>query len=351
MTDKNKTALLINDPAYIDKFSSTLTPELIEDKTFRTIRQGSATNTLTKVKVNKGDKGLTIDEITGVATVSQDGLTLSVADFNTLVSGLKTSTYKLLDALTTVFTESGARSPFVTLPLDTYMDMCGLKNKKEARKQVNEDLEALFGLTLSFKGKSKRDRDFIDIRLCEAKGIKNSIINFSFSQTFYKILMGYPVMPYPPQLWRLNARTNPNSYYLLRKIAEHKNMNVGKTNEDIIAVSTLLKIAKHIPSYDEVISSESRSTDRRIIQPFERDMNALSDTLTWEYCHSHGVPLTDEELANFDYRVFSTIYIRTIWKTYPDQTKRLERISESRTANLSKKHKKTAPSDKTESSA
>lgn len=345
MTDKNKITLLVNEPAYIDKFSSTLTPELIEDKTFRTIRQGSATNTLTKVKVNKGDKGLTIDEITGVATVSQNGLTLSVADFNTLLNGLKTSTYKLLDALTTVFTESGGRSPLVTLPLDTYMDMCGLKNKKEARKQVNEDLEALFALTLSFKGKSKRDRDFIDIRLCEAKGIKNSIINFSFSQSFYNILMGYPVMPYPPQLWRLPLNKNPNSYYFLRRISEHKNMNVGKPNEDIIAVSTLLNSTPLLPSYDEVIKSDNRSTDRRIIQPFERDMNAFEDTLTWEYCHSHGVPLTDAELENFNYRIFSNIYIHTIWKTYPDQTKRLERISESRTANLSKKNKKTAPSD------
>ena len=323
-------------------------PDTREDASFRTIRQGSATNALTKVKVKENTKGLTIDEVTGVATLSQDGLTLSVSDFNSMMSGLKTSTYKLLDALTVVFTESGAKSPLVTLPLDEYMYMCGWSDKKEARKQVNADLEALFSLKVSFKGKSKREQDFMDIRICDAKGIKNGIINFSYSQPFYNILMGYPVMPYPPQLWRLNARTNPNSFFLLRKISEHKNMNIGKPNEDIIAVSTLLKVAKHLPTYDEVMTSDNRGTDRRIIQPFERDLNALSDTLSWEYCHSHGVPLTDEELQSFDYKLFSSIYIHTIWNIYPDQTKRLEKMAEEKADKKKRSTKKKAPSDETE---
>lgn len=335
-------AVLLQEPVYIDKVIPTLTPSPIADKTFSTIRQGAATNTLTKVRPKSG-VNMAIDEITGAATIRKGGLTLSIADFNNMLSGLKTSTYKLLDALTVVFTENGAKSTIVALPLDEYMYKCGLKDKKEARKQVNEDLEILFNLKLSFKGRSKRGQDFVDIRICDTKGIKNGIITFNFSHPFYNILMGYPVMPYPAQLWRLNAKTNPHSFYLLRKISEHKNMNIGKKNEDIIAVETLLKDAQAIPSYDEVMAS-GRQLDQRIIQPFERDMNALDDTLAWEYCHSNGAPLTDEELQTFSYPLFIKLLVRTTWLSYPDQTQRLqtkaERLGQAKKKRTATKKKK-----------
>lgn len=323
--------------------------EFTDTSTFSTIRQGSATNALTKIKPKIG-KNLELDAITGAATIKQGGLALSIPDYSKLVSGgLKTSTYKLLDALTVVFTESGGKSTTVTLSLDEYMKKCGLKDKKEARKQVTADLEALFNMRLSFTGRKKTDQDFLDLRICDAKGIKNGIITFNFSAPFYKVIMGYPVMPYPAQLWKLDAKANPNSYYLLRKIAEHKNMNIGKKNEDIIAVSTLLKVCPSIPSYNDVVKSSNRSTTERIINPFERDLNALADTLTWEYCHSNGQPLTDEELTLFNYEIFNGLLIRTTWRQYPDQTARLETKAERVAAKKKPAPKKKKPDAAAES--
>ena len=153
---------------------------------------------------------------------------------------------------------------------------------------------------------------------------RDGIITFTFSQDFYNILLGYPVMPYPPQLWTLNSKRNPNSYYLLRKIAEHKNMNAGKKNEDIISVKTLLASAPFIPSYG-VVTKSDRHYDTRIIQPFERDMDALTDTLKWEYCHSNNARITDEEAASLDYSLFSKLLVHIQWEQYPDQTARLEK--------------------------
>lgn len=287
------------------------------------MRQGQATAQLTKIKATK--RNTKIDPVTHTATITAGSMTVTIPNYDAL-TGLKTSTYKLLDALTTILTETGAKSPAVTMPLDDYMKLRGLRDRKEARKQVAEDLDTLYNTSISFKEKrkGKEGRDFLDMRICDAKGIKKGVIFFSFGSTFFHLLKGYSVMPVQPQLWALNDKRNPNSYYLLRKLMEHKNMNAGKRNEDLIAVKSLLEACPNIPRYNEVMS-QSRHVNRLIIEPFERDMNALEDTLTWEYCHRNGDPLTGAELDTFSYEVFAGALIRTIWKNYPDQTERLER--------------------------
>lgn len=298
-----------------------------ERSTFSTIRQGTATNALTKVRPGT-KRNTAIDPITGTATIKQGTLIITIPNFEKL-TGFKTSTYQLLDALTVALTESGAKSPVVALSLEEYMAKRGLKDRKEARKQAIADLETLYNATISFKEKRKKGQgqDFHDIRIIDSKGIRKGVITVSFGTAFYNILLGYPVMPYPVQLWTLNGKHNPNSFYILRKIAEHKNMNVGKKNEDTIAVKTLLTVAPDIPSYEEVMAKD-RAVSRKIIEPFERDMDALEDTLTWEYCHSNNTQLTDEELATMNYETFIKLLIRTNWKQYPDQTTRLEKKAE-----------------------
>lgn len=312
---------------------------------FSTIRQGNITNDLTKIRPRESNTS--VDFITGAATTTQGNFAITFPDLDGL-QGLKTSTYKLLDAITVALTESGAKSAKVTLPLDEYMSKCGLKDRKEARKQAGADLETLFNARVTYKEKARKrgrkagteEPDFYDMRICEAKGIRNGIISFSFGESFFNLLKGYPVMPYPPQLWRLSSKCNPNSFYFLRKISEHKNMNVGKKNEDTIAVKTLLAAAPYMPSYDEVMSSD-RALNRRIVEPFERDMDELAETLTWEYCHINGAPLTDEEASGMDYNIFSGLNVHVFWKEYPDQAARLEAKAERQAAkrNASKKKK------------
>lgn len=299
--------------------------KLPEQQTFSMIRQGTATNALTKIRASNAV--VTENKIKKTTTLTQGDASLTLPSL--LVDGLKTSAYQLLDALTVVFTETGAKSPTIFMGLNDYMGKRGLTNKKEARNQVKADLEELYEASIGFKQKRGKSEpvDFKDMRIISSKGIDRGVIEVTLSTDFYHILLGYQVMNYPAQLWTLNNRRNPNSYYFLRKISEHKNMNVGKKNEDTIAVKTLLGIAPNIPTYEEVMKSD-RALNRRIIEPFERDMNALEDTLEWEYCHTNGTPLTDEELDSFSYDVFINLLIKTNWNTYPDQTARLERKEE-----------------------
>ena len=312
-------------------------------KDFSTIRQGTSTNALTKLRATEG-KGLTIDQITGDATIKNGNFILTIPKYEQL-TGLKTSTYQLLDAITVALTESGAKSPTVILPLEEYVKRRGLKDRKEAKTQAKADMEILRGASFSWEERrGKKTESYSFVNLADSGEIRrNGDIVFTYGNTFYNILLGYPVMPYPAQLQTLNSKRNPNSYYLLRKIAEHKNMNIGKKNEDIIAVKTLLSVAPFIPSYEEVMSGNRNIADR-IIGVFERDMDALETTLSWNYCHSLDQPLTDEELNTMSYATFEGLMIHTEWRNYPDQTARLERKAEA-IAQAQQKKKRT-PSKK-----
>ena len=313
-------------------------------KDFSTIRQGTSTNALTKLRATEG-KGLTIDQITGDATIKNGNFILTIPKYEQL-TGLKTSTYQLLDAITVALTESGAKSPTVILPLEEYMKRRGLKDRKEAKTQAKADMEILRGASFSWEEKrGKKVESYAFVNLADSGEIRrNGDIVFTYGNTFYNILLGYPVMPYPAQLQTLNSKRNPNSYYLLRKIAEHKNMNIGKKNEDIIAVKTLLSVAPFIPSYEQVLSGNRNIADR-IIGVFERDMDALETTLSWHYCHSLEQPLTDEELATMSYATFEGLMIHTEWRNYPDQTARLERKAEA-IAQAQQKKKRTTSKKK-----
>ena len=312
----------------IDGTQEQLSPEAAiihaaDNAAFSSIRQGTATNTLTKIRPT--GRNTTIDAITGAATIKQGGMTVTFPSFET-IDGLKTSTYKLLDAITEVFTTRGSADPVVTLDLAEYMKKCGLKDRKQARAQAQKDLETLRTAAISFKERRRgADAGYYKMNISGGAGITRSgIMMFTFSQDFFNIIKKYPRMPYPTLLYQLNGKRNPNSYYLLRKIAEHKYMNSGKANEDTISVKTLLSAAAFIPSYKEVSKSD-RHYDTRIIEPFERDMDALSTALKWEYCHSNHAPLTDGELSALDYEAFSGLLVHIIWEQYPDQTPRLEK--------------------------
>lgn len=316
-----------------------------EKSPFSTIRQGTATNTLTKLKATEG-KTAVIDKITGTATVTKGNFTLTIPNYTSL-AGLKTSTYQLLDLIIIELTNGGAKTPSVVIPLSAYMERRGLKDRKEAKNQVKADLEVL--RQASITGEEKRGKNtqaYSFVNIADGGEVRrNGDIVFTLGQTFYNMLLGYPVMPYPVQLLALNNKRNPNSYYLLRKIAEHKNMNIAKKNEDIIAVKTLLAVAPNLLSYEEVMATD-RAITRKIIEPFERDMDALEDTLTWTYCHSNNTPLTDEELSSMSYDTFITLLIKTDWKQYPDQTARLERKAERLEQTEKAKKKKTTKKKK-----
>lgn len=303
-----------------------LTPIIIPSTNFNKIRQGKATNALTKMRAT--DENTNTDPYTGETTINSSELALVIPKIDQIGTPT-TATWQLFDMITEEFTD--IKSCDIQITLDKYMKKRGLKDRKEARKQVTKDLELLRVSAINFtepRRKKGEPQGFYKLNISSGAGIsKSGIITFSFSEKFYNLLMSYPVMPYPPQLYAFNNKRNPNSYYLLRKIAEHKNMNVGKKNENTISTKTLIAASPYLPTYKKVMTTD-RHLDKRIIEPFERDMDALSDNLTWEYCHKNGEPLSAEELSAFNYQIFIKCLIHVTWIVYPDQTERLEKKEE-----------------------
>ena len=311
------------------KMDLSVRPEAAQTQNlFGMIKQGPSTNAFTKMRATE-EKGLTVDQITGDATITSGNYILSIPKYAYLTGGLKTSAYQLFDAITLALTENGAKSSTVVIPLSEYMESRGLKNRKEAKEQAKADMEIL--RTASIRCEERKNKEFESygfVNIADSGEVKrNGDIVFTFGTTYYKTLKSYPVMPYSLQALKADNKRNPNTYYLSRKIDELKNMNIGKKNEDIISVRTLLSAAPYLPSYDAVMASD-RAVNRRIIEPFERDMDALSDTRVWTYCHSNGAPLTDEETETMSYDIFKDLLVKIDWKQYPDQTARLERKAE-----------------------
>lgn len=287
-----------------------------EIEKFCCIRQGPSTNNLTKLRADK-KKGLKLNPICDEANIKKGSFILTIPNYSK-IKGLKTSTHQLLDALTIKLTETGALSPKVVLPLSEYMSRRGLKDRKEAKQQAKNDMQILRTASLTWEEKNKEKTEcFKFVNLADCGEVKrNGDIVFTFGSTFFNALLKYSVMPYPNQLQTLNNRKNPNSYCLLRKISEHKSMNIGKINEDLISVRTLLNCAPYIPSYEEVMGT-NRNFKERIIEVFERDMSAFEETATWNYCHKLGKPLSNEELKKMDYNTFENLLVKINWKDYP----------------------------------
>jgi hypothetical protein len=336
---QNKTDPLNDGKTPIPIVPVTRPKEAEELSQFRPIHQGTATNVLTKIKPLSGGN-IELD-LLGNATIREHNMTLLIKEFNVSTNSLKISTNKLLDALTISLTENSSQSSLISLSLDEFMSNCGLKDKRKARAQIKADMETLSRLKISWR--EKRDgkpKDFLDVFVFGGeRGIRNGIIYFSFSQTFFEILKSYPVMPYHRALLQINPQYNPNSYNIGRKMLEHKQMNAGKKNENRIAVASLLKICPDIPSHSKVRDTNREFTGR-IIKPFERDLDALEKLLAWEYCHRNGTPLTEDELKKFSYDAFIKCLVNIYWVEYPDQSRLIEAKAADVTNTSRKKHKK-----------
>ena len=305
--------------------------KLVEQGVLETILQNSTTNALTKFTPNAKDT--VIDPITGEAKITRGDFILKIPHYQQL-AGLKTSTWQLLDALTLKLTANPRkeREATVTLTLDEYMQRRGLKDRKAAKEQAIADMEILKSASFTLEeikgtGKKKDRVSYRFVNLADSGSVeKNGDIILTYGATFHRNLIAAQIMPYSTALLKVNNHRYPNAYYMGRKIDELKNMNAPKPGAgNVIAVKTLLENAPYIPSFEEVAAAD-RAFTRRIIEPFERDLNALEDAFSWEYCHAKGEPLTESELTGFSYETFIKCLVKFTWKDYPDQTKRRETL-------------------------
>ena len=271
-----------------------------------------------------------VDKLTGVARIQRDGLALTIDGFMELTRGLTDTAHMLFDALLMKFTEGPPADKVIELPLREYMDKRGLKDEKEARKQVKEDLEAIRNCYVDGpKGYMKKGEGLQAYFFGGLKGILNSVITFSVSDGFYKLLLEYPVALYPETMLKIDTKNYKHAYPLCRYIYDMKRINAGKGHEDIYSIKALLAACPSLPRYEELDKSKGEIS-RKIIEPFLNNLNHLEDMglFAWTFCHSHGAALSLEEeeqaeLEGIPYSLFETLNIKITFKAYPSQEKRI----------------------------
>lgn len=308
------------------------------------IYQGTATNKLKTVSVANNKP--TIEDYSGDAIIEADGLKILLEKYTTKKTGLRISTQKLIDysiiRLTEVnnYKEKAVEklTTGVCFPLKEYAKALGYdivervtetpdEKKKEkkridkilekVRNRVNEDLEVLYSMSLSWKepkgGVKGKSQDYADVRLLQSKSIQRGIVYIQFTEMMTSYLANAYVMQYPKSLFKLDER-NPVAYQIGYKLALHNCIlnNVKNKTQGIIKVETLLNATGEIKTIESINETDPGHWDRRIKEPLEKALDYLKEKNIlsyWEYSNSKGVPLNDEQAEIKVYEDFIKLYI------------------------------------------
>ena len=306
--------------------------------------QGTATNKLKTVSVTNNKP--TIEDYSGNAVIETDGLKILLEKYTTKKTGLRISTQKLIDYGIVKLTEVNnykektveKLTTGVCFPLKEYAKALGYdvtekitetadEKKKEkkridrilekVRNRVNEDLEVLYSMSLSWKepkgGTKGKSQDYADVRLLQAKSIQRGVVYIQFTEMMTSYLANAYVMQYPKSLFKLDER-NPVAYQIGYKLALHNCIfnNVKKNTQGIIKVETLLNASGEIKTIESINETDPGHWDRRIKEPLEKALDYLKQKNIleyWEYSNSKGVALTDEQAEIKNYDDFIKLYI------------------------------------------
>ena len=230
----------------------------------------------------------------------------------------------------------------VKVTLKEFMKMFGLSDKKNAREQFRAAGECLISLSLKFDyeiykgtGRSRKAvkehfsyyllEGTTEMRTLEKDPVVNSEITFTFSVKVLEYLCTRNILPLNIKLFRLNPHTNPHAYGIGRKLMEHYNANAYKGEPVRLSVRCLLPHCPELPTVEELRETGNREYWQKIYEPVQRDLDALEECgiiASYHYCHSYGIPLTEEELATFTFEDWTEFLIEFTLPDYPIQEER-----------------------------
>lgn len=359
----------------INKIDLLITPvgkeELGNNSKSLPLFHGRATDVI--AEMTKGS--MVKNKLNNTATIEKGEVKLVLDKIDKLKGTLGVSTHKLLSVSIANFTElnhTGKKArkvdfTAINIPLKEYALSCGydvIEHEKEtpeeqekeakraenalknARKKINKDLALLYSTSLSWKEEVRgKQSDYMDVRIIEAKGIRNGLIQLRFSQTFSEYLIKLPMTEYPISLLAIDERKG-NAYSLGYKMSRHYNMdnNQIRKTSGTLKIRSLLKVTDFPDPESPTVKEVGWRT--RIKEPFEKALDELTQKGVledWEYSHSKGVPLTDEEASYFKtFENWANTLLHFTLKDAPDHTERLARRAVEKETTKQKKNKKKA---------
>lgn len=204
-----------------------------------------------------------------------------------------------------------ARKRVVTLTLDEYMKACALSDVKSARDRLNKSLDTLFEAKITTsENVPKRGKVELEMRFATARAkeesrenpIKGGRVAFAFSQEMAEHLSRHGIMPYPRKLLLINTQKYRHAYHIGRYLAWIQDLSAGKEPPYYVSVECVMNWCHVLPTYDEIMKGD-RHIDRKIIEPFHKNLYALVDQAVLEsvsICKENGEELSDEDLQRMD---------------------------------------------------
>lgn len=259
---------------------------------------------------------------------------------------LSASTLQLVDMIGYTANLNGLNNKHIFISFKDYKEIKGLKNLRRARESMKDFANSLFNVRFNidskFYGKEvtfnivqvtaldKVDylkSNYVDINELARKGGLDIILN----EFYFNLLKDSKPLPLHVNYFKLDPRYDANSITIYRKMAELKAMNIGKPNENIYSVKTLLN-ATGIPSKEEVDNS-GRQVYQRIIEPFYKALEKLN-FVDWCLIHADNTPYSDDDFnpsknisgdnitkAGVTYEQFIKSKVVASWKEYPNEQK------------------------------
>lgn len=309
-------------------------------------------------------QNIQIDAISHSGTMQSEGVLITIDE--EAIEDISAQTFKVLIILLKVLTaqlphesavtaEAVNKGRTVQITLGDYMRACKIKDKKEARAQLNNAIRALYAVSLEWdeqayerpEGKSRKVKvtkhhrlRVTDHTITEESGkpVKNGVALFKFSFDMAEYLSNAYIMPYPDALLTINTHYHPYSIPLGWRLCALHNMNYGKSTQNTTTVKTLLSAAKGIPRYSDI--AQQGHIYERLISRLDRDLAALVEAgvlSSYWYYDSNGTRIEGAQLGLLSYAEFSALSVHYELKDYPDQTPRLEAKSKRIKAAISRR--------------
>ena len=283
--------------------------ELFSDEPYQFMLKTDLTSKLGETKITGKQK----TDIAGTLTQNYKNIEILFPNYEN-TKGLRTTTQQLLDFIALKCTKTGDKT--LDISLKEFIKLRGLKDTKEAKKNIDEDI-----LTLSIikvKLTDSTGTDFVSV-IQKTRLWNNGSRTVQLSDDLYNSLRENPAFSlYPVFLLKINSKKNPNSYYFGKKLADYKNQNAGKSNENVISVKSLLKASPEIAPYNK------KHFKQLILNPFIRDMNELTkqdNSFSWGLLSPERKAITKQGLQSLNYDIFINSYVKYNWEKLQIQKK------------------------------
>jgi hypothetical protein len=201
----------------------------------------------------------------------------------------------------------------IRITLDKYMELTKTKDKKTARKTIEEACDRLYEISFATTVKQGKETQTYKGRLFQSQLTKQrgGIYEMEFSNNFLRYCATTTPAAFHKGMYQINGKTNPYAWSIGEKLRWYYEINRGRGQSARLSVAKLLEAVPDIPTYDEVMQTNRHVTER-IISPVERDLDELQKLgvlKSWEYSNAKGLPLTREQVESMDYDTWSKLYI------------------------------------------